>query len=156
MPPTDCTRALETLLAQIRSAGNVLLNVDMWERWGAQHASADERARMEAEAATATSQRAAARTALAQLVAATRRDAPDEVLAWADAHDAYLAAFLDDCAAKGEAAEVAASVATDERAAWGEVRAGTRDVVDENPFYVTLNAERYRALFGIEPDQQPS
>jgi hypothetical protein len=31
------------------------------------------------------------------------------------------------------------------------VRAGTRAFVDENVFYVTLDAERYRRLFGIDP-----
>lgn len=45
-------------------------------------------------------------------------------------------------------------VATGERADWREVRASTRDLVD--PFYVALNAERCRARFGSEPDQQPS
>jgi hypothetical protein len=32
------------------------------------------------------------------------------------------------------------------------VRAGTRAIVDENLlYYVTMNAERYRRLFGIDP-----
>jgi hypothetical protein len=36
-------------------------------------------------------------------------------------------------------------------AQWAEVRAGTRAFVDEDLYYVTENAERYRRLFGIDP-----
>ncbi len=83
--------------------------------------------------------------------AATRAEAPAEITAWADAHDAYLAAFLDDCVARGEPDGTAASVATRERAEWAEVRAGARAFVDENLYYVTMNEPRYRRAFGIDP-----
>ncbi len=150
-PPTDRMRELETLLGKIRHAGMVQLNVDMWEQHGAEHASPEERATMAADLAAANQEQLAAKAALDALVSATRAAAPAEIAAWAAAHDAYLAAFLTDCAAKGEADGTAASVATDERARWTEVRAGTRAYVDENLFYVTENAERYRRLFGIDP-----
>lgn len=84
-------------------------------------------------------------------MATTRAEAPAEIAAWADAHDAYLAAFLDECAAQGEADSTAASVATRERAEWAETRAGTRTFVNEHLSYVTMNAERYGRLFGIDP-----
>jgi cytidylate kinase len=142
-PPTERVRELETLLARIRHAGMVQLNYDMWEQHGAAHASAEQRATMEADLAEASRARAAAIAALEALVAATRAD---ELAAWADAHDAYLAAFLDD-----GPDETAADVARRERAAWAEVRAGTRAFVDENLFYVTEHAERYRRCFGIDP-----
>ena len=139
------------MLAKIRHAGNVQLNYDMWDQHGAQHATPEQRADMEAALATATRDQRAAKAALAALVTATRAEAPGELAAWADAHEAYLAAFLEDCAARGEADGTAAFVAAGERAAWAEVRAGTRAFVDENVYYVTEDAERYRRLFGIDP-----
>jgi hypothetical protein len=140
-------RALEQLLARIRNAGMVELNHDLWERGGAASASDEQRARMNAELAEAMRARSEATAALEALVAATRAEAPAEVAAWADAHVAYLDAFL----AKCDAECVAASVAIGERAQWAEVRAGTRAFVAENLFYVPLDAERYRTLFGIDP-----
>jgi hypothetical protein len=150
-PPTDRTRQLETLLARIRHAGMIQLNYDMWDQRGSAHASPEQRATMDADLAEASRQRIAAQTALEALVAATRADAPAEITLWADAKDAYLAAFLDDCLARGESDGTAASVATRERAEWAEVRAGTRAFVEENLYYVTENTERYRRLFGIDP-----
>lgn len=149
--PTDRMRELEQLLAKIRNAGNIQLNYDMWDRHGREHATPEQRATMDADFANASRERDAAKTALAALVAATRVESPAEIAAWADAHDAYLAAFVADCAARDESGGTAAFVASRERAEWHEVRDGTRAFVDENVFYVTLDAERYRRLFGIDP-----
>jgi len=151
VPPTARVRDLEKLLAKIRNAGNIQLNYDMWDAHGRAHASAEQCATMEADLANASRERSAAKAALEALVARTRAEAPAEIAAWADAHDAYLAAFVDDCVARGESGDTAASVAIRERAEWAEVRAGTRELVDENLFYVTLDAERYRRWFGIDP-----
>lgn len=151
VPPTARVRDLEQLLAKIRNADNIQLNYDMWDSHGRAHASAEQCATMEADLANASRERSEAKTALEALVAATRAEAPAEIAAWVDAHDAYLAAFVDDCATRGESDGTAASVAIQERAEWAEVRAGTRALVDENLFYVTLDAERYRRLFGIDP-----
>ena len=145
-------RDLERLLAQIRNAGNIQLNYDMWDGHGREHASPEQCASMEAELANAVHERDVAKAALETLVATTRAETPAVIAAWSDAHDAYLAAFLDDCAARGESDGTAASVAIRERAEWAEVRAGTRAFVDENLFYVTMDTERYRRLLGIDPD----
>ena len=150
--PTDRMRELEQLLAKIRNAGNIQLNYDMWDRHGREHASPEQRATMDADFANASRERDAAKTALEALVAATRVEAPAEIAAWADAHEAYLAAFVDDCAAQGESDGTAVFVASRERAEWGEVRAGSRAFVDENVFYVRLEVERYRRVFGIDPN----
>jgi hypothetical protein len=150
-PPTTRTRELDTLLGKIREAANVMLNIDMWDRWGSSTASDAERADKAADLATATRDQDAAKSALEALVTRTRAEAPHEIEAWADAHDAYLAAFVTDCTTKGEADGTAAFVAAQERAAWAEVRAGTRAFVDENAFYVTIDAGRYRELFGLDP-----
>jgi hypothetical protein len=148
--PTARVRELEQLLAKIRNAGNIQLNYDMWDRHGREHASPEQRATMEADFANASRERDAAKAALEALVVATRAESPTEIVAWADAHDAYLAAFVDDSIARGESGGTAVFVASRERAEWGEVRAGTRAFVDENVFYVTRDAGRYRRLFGID------
>jgi len=149
--PTERLRELETLLARIRNAGMVQLNYDMWDQHGSQHASPEQRATMEAALAGSTREQAAAKAELEALVATTRAEAPGELAAWADAHDAYLAAFLQELVARGEPDGTAAFVATRERAEWAEVRAGARVFVDENLFYVTDDANRYRRLFGVDP-----
>ena len=149
--PTERVRELETLLARIRNAGMVQLNYDMWDQRGSEHATPEQRATMEADLAGATRERVAAKTELEALVTATRAEAPAEIAAWADAHDAYLAGFLEDCLARGEPDGTGASVATRERAEWAEVRAGARVFVDENLFSVTDDTQRYRRLFGIDP-----
>jgi hypothetical protein len=142
---------LEKLLVEIRHAGMIQLDYDMWDQHGREHATPEKIATMEADLAQANQARTAATIALEALVATTRTRAPGEITAWADAHDAYLAAFLADCVAKGEADGTAADVATRERSQWAEVRQGTRAFVDENLFYVTQDTERYRSLFGIDP-----
>jgi hypothetical protein len=147
-------RALETLLARKRRSGNVLLNIDMWDRWGSAHASAEERARYGAEADAAHRERSEAVQGLDALVARLRVEAPDAIVAWADAHDAFLAAFvagLPDGGAPGSTASTARFVAEQERAAWAEVRRGERAWVDENVYYVSIDPDRYRAAFGIDP-----
>lgn len=148
--PTSRLRELEAWLARIRNAGMVQLNYDMWDRYGSAHATPEERASWDADFAAASNVRTAARTALEALVAAMRAEAPAEITAWADAHDAYLAAFLGECEAN-EAERTAIFVATNERAEWADVRAGTRAFVNENVYFVRMNVERYRRLFGIDP-----
>ena len=145
--PSERVRELEKLLAKIRNAGTISLNFDMWERWGEQHATPEQAEAMRAEFARATSDREAATAALEALVAKTRAEAPAEIAAWADAHDQYLAAFLEEC----KPDDTGAFVAKRERAEWAEVRSGTRTFVDENVFYVTDNPHRYRRLFGFDP-----
>jgi len=139
------------LLARIRNAGRVLLNADAWDRWGRNGSSEEEAARVDAEATEASRNKNEATQRLIALVAETRQAASRELDAWVAAHDAYLAAFLDECATRGEAKGTAAFVANEERTAWAEVKAGSKPFVDENFYYVTMNVDRYRALFGIDP-----
>lgn len=150
MTPSDHVRALETLLARIRRSGGVLLNVDMWDRWGAANASDEEKARFTAEALAAQRDRGEAEQGLEALVARLRAEAPDAIVAWADAHDAFLAAFIAG-SPEGSHASTARFVAEQERAAWAEVRSGKRAWVAENVYYVTIDPGRYRALFGVDP-----
>jgi hypothetical protein len=142
MQPSAGVTELETLLARIRRAKSVML----WDRYGRSSADDPQIQRMEASGGAAAEDRDAAMRALDVLVARLRVEAPAELAAWVDAHDALLAAFL-----AGTPEDTARMVATDERAAWAEVRAGTRNYVDENVAYVTPDPAQYRALFGIDP-----
>ena len=123
----------------------------MWDDRGREFASPEQIATMEADLASSRQEYDAAKNALEALVAATRAEAPAEIAAWADAHDAYLAAFSSDCVARGEPDSTGAFVATSERMEWAKVREGTIAFVKENLFYVTADVERYRLLFGIDP-----
>lgn len=136
---------LEALMVQLRHARGGNLENEMWERYGEQFASEQEKAERAAEATARARVFAEVPPRLTALVERTRRDAPAEIDAWCDAHTAYLTAFraeTDDDVRRG--------VADDELAAWAEVRAGTRAYVDENAYYITLNRERYRELFNID------
>ena len=146
-------RALETHMAQLRACGAVMLGYDAWDRWGSSTATAEYRAYMEAEFADANDKSSSAEKALTALVEKLRAEVPSAVIAWADAHEAYLTAFIAECAQRpdDQTAQTAKSVAEGERAGWAEVRAGAKPFVQENPYYVTINAERFRALFGIDP-----
>jgi hypothetical protein len=148
--PSPRVQELETLLRTIRHAGNVLLNIDMWDRWGSQHASEEEKAQYGADAGEAMTTQARAKGELERLVTRTRSEAPTEIEAWADAHDKFLAAFIADCTKEGKD-ETAAFVARGEREQWAQVRSGTLLYVDENVYYVTIDPVRYRELFGIDP-----
>jgi hypothetical protein len=150
-PPTERMRELERLYARIRNATMIQASIDMWEHFGASHASPERVAEVEAELAEASRERAAARSGLEQLVARTRADAPAELAAWALAHYAYLSMFLHDCAESGEPDSMGASVARRERAQWTEVRDGTRAFVEESQGQVPIHAHRYRGHFGIDP-----
>ena len=148
MTPLPRVRELETLLAKMRNASTVQLNYDAWDRWGSAHAAPEEAATWSTDFANATRERDAAKAALEALVASS---APEERRAWAEAHEAFLTAFLEDCDAEKESEGTAAFVAKSERSLWAEVRAGTRAFVEENVFYVTIDLNRYRRLFGIDP-----
>lgn len=65
-------RRLETLLAKIRLAGMCQLNYDMWDRYGSQHATPEERAAMDAQFAEASRSMSAAKAELETFVT-TRR-----------------------------------------------------------------------------------
>jgi hypothetical protein len=135
--PTERVRELERLLAKLRGPMCVQVNYEMWQQRGEEHATPEYRAEMERDFAEANREYAEASKALEALVEKTRAEAPHEIDAWTDAHDAYLA-LLDDVAAGRERTE------------WAEVRAGTRAFVVEHICYAPETNERYRALFGID------
>lgn len=139
---------LEGLLIRRYAASAALLDVDTFERWGAAHASPDQIAEMTARAQRAEAEHRETSAALRERVRALRQAAPELVAAWADAHAQLLTELI---AASGDdpAASTTRFVADEERRAWGEVRAGTRDFVEENCFYVHIDPARRLELLGV-------
>src|SRR5579859_5251817 len=139
-------RALESLKARMRTLGRRSLDFEMWDRYGRASASEADRARMEADGARDMEQRRATERELESLVTKLRVEAPDAIVAWADAHLDLLAAFIDRCAkAKDDDRDAATGrmVAEEERAQWADVRRGTRSFAHENVVHVHVDAERY-------------
>jgi hypothetical protein len=146
-------RALETLLARRRSASSELLSMDGYDRWGAATDTPENRARMEASAARASVEHREVTAELAALVERLRLEAPASIERWADAHDAFLAGFIEACAGAEPSSHAAVGehVARRERAEWAAVKQGEKAFVDENVYYISRERERYLALFGVEP-----
>ena len=141
---------LETLLAQKRRTAAELLYFDAYDRWGAQHDSAEGRADVERHTEAAMAERAAVVAALESLVAEMRRDRSALLTRWSQAHDALLARFVERCQRNSEAdTSTAVFVANEERAQWSRVARGELPFVDENSYYVHIDPEDYASIFGF-------
>ncbi len=135
--------ALEELLAKLRRLSAVMLDLEMYERWGNGSDPA-----FEARALKAIPERSAVYAQLTDQITHTRQTQPDAVISWAEAHQRLLEHFVTHIAEPGS---TGASVANGEIRAWAEVAAGTRPFVRGNTVYVHLDRDRYRAYFGFEP-----
>lgn len=149
---TENVRKLETLIAQLREANVFLFDNDTWDRWGRPHASDQEIDERMARERVMIDQRARCLAELQALVAALRTTAPASVAAWADAHDELLAAFI----AENEKTPnghtlTAIDVAKQERVGWQAVKRGEQALVDSNHYFITIDREHYKRLFGIDP-----
>lgn len=146
-------RTLETWLAKLRLSGAFLLDQDMWDRWGRNHASDHEIVERTAREREMTELRAVAMRELEALVASLRATAPEAIAAWADAHDELLAGFIERTGPvePNSTASTAVFVATEERDGWQAVKRGEQPFVDGNTFYISIDRDHYRRLFGIEP-----
>jgi hypothetical protein len=146
--PSDRTRELETWLAKIMGAGSAQVNVEMWERYGEQHATDAERAEMRNAVADANREMEQATAVLEALVRKLREEDPLALEAWILAHEEYLDTLIDEYEAKGD--EDRLFDARRQREEWGEVRAGERAFINVN-HGVETRTELYRKLFGIDP-----
>ncbi len=143
---------LERWLSQIRIANAFLLDQDTWERWGRTHASEHEIDERMARERQMIDQRDNATRELKALVATLRASSPDEITAWADAHDELLAGFIERYAKLDpSSAATAVEVAKQEREEWQAVKRGEKELVDENTFFITIDRDHYKRLFGIDP-----
>ena len=142
---------LETLRLRILNAGACLASFDGWDRWGRSSSDAAQVQQMETEATAAQVDRTAATAALDALVGRLRAEAPHELVAWADAHDALLAGYLASEDAHGPYSESAAQGATAARAEWAEVKAGTRTYSEQGAYAELRDKARFRELLGVDP-----
>ena len=139
-------RALERLLSRRRTLGGFLLNADMFDRWGPKEGPEFES--MAVESAAANREHASVTAALAARAAETRARAPESVRAWANAHVDLLERFIATYTSEPTYA-TNVFVARQEAGQWREVAAGRRAFVEENVFYVHVDAAQHAAYFGV-------
>jgi hypothetical protein len=152
MAVPDQVRQLETQLAQLRLACAFLLDQDTWDRFGRAHASDQEISERMLREREMIERKAASIAALTALVPRLRETDPGAIAAWADAHDALLARFIEtELTHGGPVASVGIGVAERERLAWQAVKRGEQPYVEGNTFFIKLDRELYRALFGMDP-----
>jgi hypothetical protein len=140
--------ALEALLGRLRVLGSELFSLDAFDRWGPKSGPEYERFMVDDERAQAAHK--AIEAELTALVTRLRQEDPDAVLQWADAHDSLLRSFIATCAGAAEntTASTAAFVANEELQAWAAVKSGAQPFVRENTYYVRVDPEPHRTLFG--------
>lgn len=144
-------RQLEILLARRRRLGGRLLEADTFDQRGPREGP--DRDAMMARADQDEAEHLAVSKELEALVARLRREAPEAVRRWAEAHLTLLAEFIQqrEGAPDGSHDSIAISVAHREQEGWAEVWHFMRLYVDENFYYVRLDPARYRELLGLPP-----
>lgn len=140
---------LERLQAERRAIGAELLYLDGYDRWG----QPDDREGVWRQQSELGERRRHVVAELERRVRSLRASDPSHVIAWAEAHRALLSAYADACRAKEPAGEQSTErfVAEGEMEAWAKVASGEADSVDENTYYVSVDASQYEALFGFPP-----
>ncbi len=136
--------ALERLLIRRKDLAGILLNVDMYDRWGPK--DGPEHAQMMADGAAAQRDHAAVTAELTALATATRAHSPDAMHAWAEAHIALLQRFI--AAHPDPSHDTARFVAQEESTAWHKVADGSLPFVDENCFYIHIDPTDHAEWFG--------
>lgn len=149
-PASTHLRELERLLGSLRYATGGLSYYDLWDHGGSGSASDADRAEAEADRARCNRIYKEAQAALEALVPKLRAEAPREIQAWVEAHDAYLAWVIADQVARGEPEASTVADAKRDRGEWAKVRDGALVFVEERVDYSQEGKERYRELFGFE------
>ena len=132
---------LERLNQTIRDAAAELLNMDMYDRWG--HGSDPAMNKKMEQAGAVREAYSKAKTELPKLVNRFRKERPEAVDYWANAHLQLLQFFL-----QKVTDATARHVAKQELAAWQALLAGNQDMVEENVYYVGPDPELHEKLFG--------
>lgn len=138
--------ALERLLRRRHTLGGMLLNADMFDRWGPKEGP--EFDAMAVESAAAGREHETVTAQLAARVAETRARAPESVRAWANAHVELLERFVATYTSEPTYA-TNVFVARQEADQWREVAEGKRAFVEENVFYVHVDADQHAEFFGV-------
>ena len=141
----DAAVELERLVVARRVAAAELLNLEMHDRWG--HSSDPVMNQKMEQAGAIREMHTSAGKQLVELVRSYRKEQPEAVEYWANAHVQLLQNFLETTTDS-----TARFVAEKEISAWQAVLSGNRDIVEENIFYVAYDAELHRKLFGAMLD----
>ena len=136
------TRRLERLLLRRKELGSILLNLDMYERWG--HGS-DPDMNQEMERAPEYGRQIAKLES--QLKVLSSKAKKEVIQEWADAHIALLQEFIDRMSTqKNRSTHI--FVAREEIAGWEQVRRREIPFVRQNVYYISCNPELYAKFFG--------
>lgn len=140
------TKALEAMQRKRFELGNILLNLDMYERWG--HGS-DPAMNLELEKANAYATEAGG---LEKQITEKVKSLPMEIRKdWAAAHVKLLESFIAEKSADPKQNSTELFVAREEIDNWRKLAQGKIDYVSRNVFYVSYDREEYFSLFGFFP-----
>lgn len=147
--PGSClpeTKALEAMQKRRFELGNILLNLDMYDRWG--HGS-DPAMNLELEKTGAYSAEA---SELEKQIAVKVASLPAEIRKdWAAAHGKLLQSFIAEKMADPKKNSTELFVAREEADNWQKLAEGKTNYVSRNVFYVSYDRDEYFSLFGFYP-----
>ncbi|MBV6492441.1 MAG: hypothetical protein LDLANPLL_00435 [Turneriella sp.] len=140
------TKTLEAMQRKRFELGNILLNLDMYERWG--HGS-DPAMNLELEKMGVYSAEA---EQLEKQITEKVKSLPLEIRKdWAAAHIRLLESFIAKKNADPEKYSTELFVAKEEMDSWHNLAQGKINYVSRNVFYVSYDREEYFSLFGFFP-----
>lgn len=142
--------SLEKLCKERRRLGTILLNLDMYERWGQ---NSDKTLNQELEKA---GEYGATAAEIDEKIAHSINALDDGVLEeWCDAHITLLNDFIERSGEKGASdrnrnSATAIFVASEEKIAWNELKQRKVSRVKQNTFYVKYDEDLFQLLFGFD------
>ncbi|MCB1173976.1 MAG: hypothetical protein KDK39_10435 [Leptospiraceae bacterium] len=136
-------RAIEKRQRRRFQLGNVLLNLDMYERWG--HGSDK---KMEAELQKADRYASESVQLEKEIRQKCQKLTGPDRIRWAQAHQQLLQAYIDQLSTQADRAATEIYVAKEEIAAWQALARGEQDYVSQNVYYVHYDQQEYQAYFG--------
>ena len=140
------TKALEAMQKKRFELGNILLNLDMYDRWG--HGS-DPAMDLELQKAGAYATEA---SQLEKQIAEKLASLPPEIRKdWAAAHNKLLESFIAEKMADPKKNSTELFVAREEAENWRKLAEGKLNYVSRNVFYVSYDRDEYFSLFGFYP-----
>ena len=142
MKTSAATRKLEKLLLRRKELGSILLNLDMYERWGqGSDPEMNQELKRGPQYGRQTNQ-------IESQIKALSAKAGDEVIReWANAHLALLQEFVDRMSSqKKRSTEI--FVAREEMQGWEKVKKREIAFVRQNVYYIAYDEDLYESYFG--------
>lgn len=142
--PESCK--LEKLMRERKRLGNILLNLDMYDRWG--HGSDS---KMNTELQKWSDYQKQHDHVSTRIEKAVADAAPEAIEQWCDAHIELLETYIETMRKNEKQNSTHIYVAKEEKTGWKKVRREKSGYVQQNVFYVHYDPQLYRRFFGFEP-----